>query len=62
MARRREELMSNLINKDQSGFICQRQTRDNIRCTLHVMNHIRREKLKARILSLDAEKALDISL
>ncbi len=54
--------MSNLINKDQSSFICQRQTQDNIRCTLHVMNHIRREKLKAMILSLDAEKALDISL
>lgn len=59
MARRMEELMPNLIHKDQSGFICQRQTQDNIRRTLHVMNHIRRNKLKAMILSLDAEKAFN---
>lgn len=59
MARRMEDLMPNLINQDQSGFIRQRQTNDNIRRTLHVMNHIRRNKITAMILSLDAEKAFD---
>lgn len=34
-----------------------RQTQDNIRCTLHIMPQIKEHKLKALILSLDAEKA-----
>lgn len=47
MARRMKEFLSNLINQDQSGFICQHQTQDNIRHTLHVMNHIRKKLIKS---------------
>lgn len=59
MSRRMEEFLPNLINQDQSGFIRQRQTQDNIRRTLQVMNYIKKNKLKSMILSLDAEKAFD---
>lgn len=44
-ARRMEEFLPNLINQDQSGFIRQHQTQDNIRRTLQVMNHIRKNQL-----------------
>lgn len=48
-----------LIKNDQTGFIHMRQTQDNIRRTLHIMDHIQQQKEKAIILSLDAEKAFD---
>lgn len=51
MSRRMEEFLPNLINQDQSGFIRQRQTQDNIRRTLQVMNYIKKNKLKSVILS-----------
>lgn len=59
MARRMEEFLPTLIHNDQTGFIHMRQTHDNIKRTLHIMDHIRQHKVKAMILSLDAEKAFD---
>ena len=46
MARRLEKFMTKLIHNDQTGFIHQRQTQDNIRRTLHIMNHIAKTKRK----------------
>lgn len=54
-----EKLLPNLIHNDQTGFIHMRQTQDNIRRTLHIMHNIKQHKVKALILSLDAEKAFD---
>ena len=59
MARRLEKFMTKLIHNDQTGFIHQRQTQDNIRRTLHIMNHIAKNKMEAIVISIDAEKAFD---
>lgn len=37
LARRLETILPDIINLDQTGFIKQRQTQDNIRRTLHVI-------------------------
>lgn len=54
-----ELILPILIHKDQTGFVRQRQTQDNIRKTLHVMRQITQQKLETLILSLNAEKAFD---
>uniref|UniRef100_A0A3P8U3W0 Reverse transcriptase domain-containing protein n=1 Tax=Amphiprion percula TaxID=161767 RepID=A0A3P8U3W0_AMPPE len=59
MARRMEEFLSKLIHNDQTGFIRNRQTQDNIRRTLHIINHIQKNKTEAVLISVDAEKACD---
>ncbi len=59
MAKRMEELMPKLIHNDQTGFIRQRRTQDNIRKTLHIMNHIQKNNIEAIVISIDAEKAFD---
>uniref|UniRef100_A0A3B1JE93 Reverse transcriptase domain-containing protein n=1 Tax=Astyanax mexicanus TaxID=7994 RepID=A0A3B1JE93_ASTMX len=59
MAKRLDKFLPNLIHNDQTGFIVHRQTQDNIRRTLHIMHNIQQNKIKAMILSLDAEKAFD---
>ena len=59
MARRLEKFMTKLIHNDQTGFIHQRQTQDNIRRTLHIMNHIAKNKMEGIVISIDAEKAFD---
>lgn len=58
LARRLETFLPDIINLDQTGFIRQRQTRDNIRRTLHIINHINQTDMEA-VLGLDAEKAFD---
>lgn len=59
MAKRLEEFFPKLIHNDQTGFIRQRQTQDNIRKTLHMMDYIQKNKIKAMVISVDAEKAFD---
>ena len=51
--------MTELIDEDQTGFITGRQTLDNIRRTLQIVNSIQMKETKAILLSLDAEKAFD---
>ena len=48
-----------LFDEDQTMFIKRRQTQDNIRRTRHIVEHIKKEKLGAIILSMDALKAFD---
>lgn len=57
VARRLERFLPNLIHNDQTGFIRERQTQDNIRRTLQIINHIQKNKIAAMVLSIDAEKA-----
>lgn len=59
LAKRVEMILPKLIHTDQTGFIFQRQTHDNIRRSLHILSHIRENKLQALLVSLDAEKAFD---
>ena len=59
MAKRLEKFLPTLIHNDQTGFIHMRQTHDNIKRTLHIMDHIQQHEVKSMILSLDAEKAFD---
>lgn len=47
------------VSKDQTGFIQQRQTFENIRRSLHALEQTARDKIKAMIVGLDAEKAFD---
>jgi len=52
-------ILPDIIQLDQTGFIRQRETHDNIRRTLHVINHINKYTLEVVLLGLDAEKAFD---
>ena len=53
-------VMPLLIDEDQTGFIKNRQTHDNIRRALHTIEQINKDQISAIILSLDAEKAFDL--
>lgn len=59
LAKRLEIILPDIIQLDQAGFIRRRQTQDNVRRTLHVINHINKDNLEAVLLELDAEKAFD---
>ena len=59
LAKRLENILPQLVHNDQTGFITQRQTYDNIRRSLHILNHIQQNNLEAYLISLDAEKAFD---
>lgn len=59
LAKRLETFLPDLIDIDQTGFIRGRQTQDNIGRTLHAIRQIKKDHIKAILVSLDAEKALD---
>ena len=59
IARRDQNFMTELIDEDQTGFTTGRQTLDNIRRTLQIVNSIQMKETKAILLSLDGEKAFD---
>lgn len=59
LASRIQLFLSDLIDEDQTGFVKGRQTFDNIRRTLHVIDRAHRNKLPVGLISLDAEKAFD---
>lgn len=59
LAKRLEKLLPHIVHTDQTGFVLERQTHDNIRRSLHILHHIQQNKLEALLVSLDAEKAFD---
>uniref|UniRef100_A0A672HPP6 Reverse transcriptase domain-containing protein n=1 Tax=Salarias fasciatus TaxID=181472 RepID=A0A672HPP6_SALFA len=48
-----------LIDEDQTGFLKNRQTQDNIMRALHLVEQINKRKISSVVLSLDAQKAFD---
>ena len=60
IAKRLETFMQDLIDEDQTGFIKERQTQDNIRRSLHVIENKGGRKGESAIwVSIDTEKAFD---
>lgn len=59
MAQRLGNIIPDLIDTDQTGFVKNRQTQDNVRRTLHLIEHISKNDIESVIISLDAEKAFD---
>uniref|UniRef100_A0A3B5MSX7 Reverse transcriptase domain-containing protein n=1 Tax=Xiphophorus couchianus TaxID=32473 RepID=A0A3B5MSX7_9TELE len=59
LAKRLEHIPPDIINLDQTGFIKKIRTRDNIKRTLNVINHIKKTDKQAIIMGLDAQKAFD---
>lgn len=59
IAHRLEDLLPQIINPDQSGFMKARYASDNIRRLLNIIDHSSLHNRTALLLSLDAEKAFD---
>lgn len=47
-----DNIISNLINNDQTRFINKSKTQDNIRSTQHIMSYLQKHKEEAMIISL----------
>ena len=58
ISKRYEYFVSDIIDKEQTGFIKGRQAQDNIRRTLHIINHILKKGKCAALISLDAKRLL----
>lgn len=59
LATRLETVIPLLIHFDQTGFIKNRHSSDNLRKLFNLINIAQQDKAKSIILSLDAEKAFD---
>ncbi|KAG7519086.1 hypothetical protein JOB18_000893 [Solea senegalensis] len=59
VAQRLEKVLPNIINVDQSGFVVGRNSCNNIRRLLNVIQLSHQQKLPSMVMSLDAEKAFD---
>ena len=60
LANRLQTILPDIIDEDQTGFVRGRQTQDNIRRTLLIINKIHKHKTPTALISLDAEKAFDM--
>lgn len=61
IAKRLENIIPDIIDEDKTGFLKTRQTQDNVRRALHLMEHMSKNKDKSIGLSLDTEKGIRFS-
>ena len=59
LVRRLEKVLPSIINTDQTGFIIGRNSCNNMRRLLNVIQLSRQQNLPSMVISLDAEKAFD---
>ena len=59
MAKRLEDILPDIIDTDQCGFLKNRQTQDNVRRALFLMDNMSNNNATSLAISLDAEKAFD---
>uniref|UniRef100_A0A3B1IMJ8 Reverse transcriptase domain-containing protein n=1 Tax=Astyanax mexicanus TaxID=7994 RepID=A0A3B1IMJ8_ASTMX len=59
LAIRLEDIIPDLIDTDQTGFVKNRHTQDNVRRTLYLIEHMKNSHTDSLVLSLDAEEAFD---
>lgn len=60
IAKRLENVIPDLIDHDQTGFIKYRQTQDNVRRALYLIHIMSQNQFESVAMSLDAEKAFDM--
>lgn len=58
LAKRLENVLRNIVDRDQNGFVKGRQAFPNVRMLFHIL-HCKKDSPDTAILSLDAEKAFD---
>ena len=59
IANRLKDILPDLIDSDQTGFICNRFLSDNVRRTLDIIDFSQKYNKDLLLLTLDAEKAFD---
>ena len=59
MVSRLENIVPDLIDTDQTGFVKNRRTQDNVRRAIHLVDIMSRSNRRSLIISFDAEKAFD---
>lgn len=59
LAKRMEDIVPDLIDTGQTGFVKHRHTQDNVRRALHLISRMRNNNEESIVISLDAEKAFD---
>lgn len=59
LAKHMENIIPDLIDTDQTGFVQNRQSHDNVRRALHLIDHMTNSNIESIAISLDAEKAFD---
>lgn len=56
---RLENIVPDLIDTDQTGFVKNRRTQDNVRRAIHLIDTMSRSNARSLAISFDAEKAFD---
>ena len=59
IARRLANIADEMLEEDQTGFLINRQTHDNVRRTLHIVDQAQRTKTSTLLVAIDAEAAYD---
>ena len=59
IANRMKEVLPQLINEDQTGFVPGRYIGDNLRLLYDIMDYLKNENLSGLLVSIDFEKAFD---